>query len=48
MLLKMIRSGKIKSDSLITHQFSFDDILKAYAVFENAAQNKALKVLISA
>lgn len=48
MLLKMIRSGKRKSDSLITHQFSFDDILKAYDVFENAAQNKALKVLISA
>lgn len=47
-LLTIIQSQKIKIDSLITHRFSLNEILKAYDVFENAAQKKALKVILSA
>lgn len=47
MLLKTVKSGKLKPEQLVTHRFTFDDIEKAYDVFSNAAQNKALKVIIS-
>lgn len=47
MLLKTVKSGKLQPEKLITHRFTFDDILKAYDVFGNAAQNQALKVIIS-
>lgn len=47
MLLKTVKSGKLKPEQLITHRFSFDDILKAYDVFGNAARDRALKVIIS-
>ena len=47
MLLKIVKSGKLQPEKLITHRFTFDDILKAYDVFGNAAQNQALKVIIS-
>ena len=48
MLLKIIQSGKIKVDHLITHRFALNDIIKAYDVFGNAAKEKALKVILSA
>ena len=47
MLLKTVKSGKLKPEQLVTHRFTFDDIEKAYDVFRNAAENKALKVIIS-
>lgn len=47
MLLKTVKSGKLQPEKLITHRFTFTDILKAYDVFGNAAQNQALKVIIS-
>lgn len=47
MLLKTVKSGKLQPEKLITHRFTFDDILKAYDIFGNAAQNQALKVIIS-
>ena len=46
MLLKTLASGKIKIEELITHNFSFDNILDAYETFQNASQEKALKVII--
>lgn len=47
MLLKTLESRKLQPENLITHRFKFDQILAAYEVFENAAKEKALKVIIS-
>jgi alcohol dehydrogenase len=46
MLYKTVASGKIDPNQLITHHFKLDDILNAYAVFGNAAKEKAMKVII--
>lgn len=48
MLLKIIQLGKIKVNQLITHRFPLNEIIKAYDVFENAAKEQALKVILSA
>ncbi|GER67615.1 zinc-dependent alcohol dehydrogenase family protein [Weizmannia acidilactici] len=47
MLLKTVTSEKLKPEQLITHRFAFQDIMQAYEVFGNAAENQALKVLIT-
>ena len=39
--------GKIDAGQLITHRFALNDILKAYEVFGNAAQEKAMKVILT-
>ena len=46
MLIKTLASGKIKVEELITHYFTFDNILEAYETFQNASKEKALKVII--
>ena len=46
MLLKTVQAGKIDPARLITHRFTLDDILAAYDTFANAAQTRALKVVI--
>jgi alcohol dehydrogenase len=48
MLLNTVRSHKIDPKLLITHRFTLDRILDAYETFANAAETKALKVLIQA
>ena len=48
MLLKTVLSKTLKPAQLITHRFTLQDISKAYDTFGNAAQEHALKVLISA
>jgi threonine dehydrogenase-like Zn-dependent dehydrogenase len=35
------------TDSLVTHRFRLDDILRAYDTFANAAEEKALKVVLT-
>lgn len=49
MLLKSLSSArqKIKPAQLVTHRFTFGDFLDAYKVFGNAANEKAMKVVIS-
>jgi len=47
MLLKTVISKKINPQPLISHHFKFNDILKAYETFGNAAKTQALKVIIS-
>ncbi|MFM2475703.1 zinc-dependent alcohol dehydrogenase family protein [Celerinatantimonas sp. MCCC 1A17872] len=49
MLLKALtaQSSKIAPDKLVTHHFSFDEFTKAYDVFGHAADEKAMKVVIS-
>ena len=46
-LLKMVASGRIPAEKMGTHSFTFDQIDEAYDVFENAAANEALKVVIT-
>jgi alcohol dehydrogenase len=48
MLMNVLQSHKIDPKLLITHRFTFDNILEAYDTFANAAKTKALKVIISA
>lgn len=46
MLIKTLQSKRIDATQLITHHFKLADILKAYETFGNAANSKALKVII--
>ncbi|KAJ7301753.1 hypothetical protein DFH08DRAFT_978513 [Mycena albidolilacea] len=46
MLLKLIGSGKIKTATLVTHTFSFAEMLDAYSTFGAVADHKAIKVII--
>lgn len=46
LLLKTIKSEKLDASKLITHRFKLNDILNAYDTFENAAKEKALKVIL--
>jgi alcohol dehydrogenase len=46
-LLKMVASGRIPAEKMGTHSFTFDQIDEAYGVFKHAADNLALKVVIT-
>ena len=48
MLLKTVVSKSLRPEQLITHRFALGDIMKAYDTFGNAAQERALKVMINA
>jgi alcohol dehydrogenase len=48
MLLNILRSHKFDPKLLITHRFKLDRILDAYETFANAANTRALKVVIEA
>jgi alcohol dehydrogenase len=47
MLLKNVQSNKLDPKKLITHHFKLYNIIEAYETFENAAKEKALKVILS-
>ena len=47
MLLKTCCSGKLPLDKMITHHFKFGELEHAYKVFKNAADEKAMKVIIN-
>jgi alcohol dehydrogenase len=47
MLLKLVASGKLHPAKLVTHRFALGDIMKAYDTFGNAAQERALKVVLT-
>ena len=47
MLLKTVQARKIDPSKLITHRFKLDRILDAYDTFGNAADTRALKVIIT-
>ncbi len=47
MLLKTVKSGKLKPEGLITHRFKLSEVVKAYEVFGNAEKEKTLKVILS-
>jgi alcohol dehydrogenase len=46
MLLKTVLAGKVQPKQLITHHFELGELLKAYETFENANEEKTLKVII--
>src|SRR5699024_7584683 len=46
MLLKTVQSGKLKPAALINHRFSITDFMRAYEVFANPSEEKALKIII--
>ena len=46
-LLKMVASGRIPAEEMGTHSFTFAQMDEAYDVFKNAAENSALKVVIT-
>lgn len=46
MLLKMIQSGRLDARKLVSHHFMLSEIMKAYDTFANAAQERALKVVL--
>ena len=48
LLLKTVQSGKLDPARLITHRYPLGDILQAYEVFGNAAEQKAMKVILAA
>lgn len=45
-LLKVVESGKIQPEKLVTHRFKLSEIEKAYDVFRNAQANKAIKIIL--
>jgi alcohol dehydrogenase len=47
LLLKLVESGKLQPHKLVTHRFAMSDIMKAYKVFGNAANEGALKVVLT-
>ncbi len=46
-LLKIVTAGKLDPKQLITHRFALSEIVQAYEVFGHAAEEKALKVILS-
>ena len=48
MLLKTVQARRIDARQLVTHRFRMGQILEAYDTFANAADTKALKVIIEA
>lgn len=46
-LLKIVLSKKLNPAKLISHRFALPDIINAYDMFENAAKEKTLKVILT-
>jgi alcohol dehydrogenase len=46
MLLKVVQSGKLRPEKLVTHRFELGEAMKAYDTFANAARERALKVVL--
>lgn len=47
LLLETVQSKKLDPQQLITHRFKLSDIMNAYETFQNAAKEKALKVILT-
>lgn len=46
MLMKAVQNSRLPISSLATHHFAFEDLEKAWDVCKNAADSKAMKVMI--
>lgn len=47
MLLRMVQSGHLDAKKLVSHRFDLSEIVKAYDTFQNAAKERAVKVVIT-
>ena len=45
-LLKMVQSGRLQPQTLVTHRYELSELMKAYDTFSNAAREGALKVAL--
>lgn len=46
MLLRIVQSGRLDVNKLVSHEFELPEIMQAYDTFENAAKERALKVVL--
>ncbi len=46
-LLRLIQACKLDPTKLITHHFRLDQIVQAYEVFQNAAREQAIKIVLT-
>jgi alcohol dehydrogenase len=46
LLLRLMKTGKLRPAGLVTHRFALDDIMQAYDTFADAAETSALKVVL--
>jgi alcohol dehydrogenase len=46
-LLKLVASGQLRMDELITHRFPLNQIIEAYDVFTRAANTGALRIVLT-
>ena len=46
MLFKLVQSGRLAPQKLVTHRFALEDVMKAYDTFGDAAKQRALKVVL--
>ena len=46
MLLKVVQSGRLEPQKLVTHRFRLSEVMQAYDAFANAARERALKVVL--
>ena len=47
-LMRVVESGGVEPEGLVTHRFKLDEIEKAYEIFTEAATSKAIKMLLTA
>lgn len=47
-LMRVVESGGVEPEGLVTHRFKLDEIEKAYDIFTEAAKEKAIKMLLTA
>lgn len=45
-LLRIVQSGKLRPEAMVTHRFRLDEIMQAYDTFGNAGRERALKVIL--
>lgn len=48
MLLKVVQSGRLEPQKLVTHRFKLSDVMNAYDIFGDAAKQRAIKVVLKA
>lgn len=46
-LLEKVQNGSLDPSALVTHHFKFNEFEHAYDVFKNAAQTKAIKIVLT-
>jgi alcohol dehydrogenase len=47
MLLKVVQAGRLQPGKLVTYRFALDDVMTAYDTFGHAANDGALKVILT-